>query len=174
MMAQDDVKQDTPTTSYQPPQDDNPYELDSHELDGSRRTFIKALIGVFAAAWSVVAIYPVMRFLWPSSEAGEQLTELVLGSVDDFPPGSAKNFKFGTIPGIFIHTPEGQMQAFNAKCTHLGCTVQYKEDINNIFCACHGGVYDLNTGNNISGPPPKPLDKLLAEVVDGNVVIKRT
>jgi cytochrome b6-f complex iron-sulfur subunit len=161
------------TTTSSPTETPNPYELDSNELNFGRRTFLKALIGVFAAAWAVVAVYPVLRYLWPKDVVEEVVNELVLGKVADFPPGSAKNFKFGSVPGLFIHSNDGKLFAYNAKCSHLGCTVQYKPDISNIYCACHGGVYDVTSGKNISGPPPAPLDKLVAVVVNDEIVIKR-
>ncbi|RCK77566.1 MAG: Ubiquinol-cytochrome C reductase iron-sulfur subunit [Ignavibacteriae bacterium] len=55
-----------------------------------------------------------------------------------------------------MRTPKGDFRAFDATCTHLDCTVQYKKDMGVIWCACHNGKYDLN-GRNISGPPPRPL-----------------
>jgi Rieske Fe-S protein len=51
----------------------------------------------------------------------------------------------------------GDVRAFNAICTHVDCTVQYRPEKGDIFCNCHNGVYDLN-GTNISGPPPRPLE----------------
>ena len=32
-----------------------------------------------------------------------------------------------------------------------------KEDLRQIWCACHNGLYDL-AGRNVSGPPPRPLE----------------
>jgi Rieske Fe-S protein len=43
-------------------------------------------------------------------------------------------------------------------CTHLECTVQFKSDTSQIWCACHNGLYDLS-GNVISGPPPRALER---------------
>jgi Rieske Fe-S protein len=61
-----------------------------------------------------------------------------------------------------------------ATCTHLACTVQYREDIGHIWCACHNGHFDLN-GLNISGPPPRPLDQFVVnETADQIVVSKGT
>ena len=64
------------------------------------------------------------------------------------------------------------MHAFNATCSHLGCTVQYQTAKNNIYCACHGGTYDPATGNVVAGPPPEGLHKLLASVEAGEIVIR--
>jgi hypothetical protein len=34
-------------------------------------------------------------------------------------------FIFGSIPGLVLRNPDGELQAFSAVCTHLDCTVQY-------------------------------------------------
>ena len=56
-------------------------------------------------------------------------------------------------------------------CTHLGCTVQYREDKDAIWCACHGGQYDAHTGKNVAGPPPKPLTPLKVEVSGDKIIV---
>lgn len=60
-------------------------------------------------------------------------------------------------------------------CTHLGCTAgeaneQQKSDGISFFCPCHNGEYD-EFGNNIGGPPPRPLDIFKPYIKDGNVYI---
>jgi menaquinol-cytochrome c reductase iron-sulfur subunit len=62
-------------------------------------------------------------------------------------------------------------------CTHLGCTAgeANEEQKNNnsettFYCPCHGGQYD-EVGNNIGGPPPRPLDIFEPVIKDGNVYI---
>ena len=62
-----------------------------------------------------------------------------------------------------IRTLDGELHAFNAVCTHLECTVQFKADTSQIWCACHNGLYDL-AGNVVSGPPPRNLDRLAVNV----------
>ncbi|RDU61637.1 ubiquinol-cytochrome c reductase iron-sulfur subunit [Helicobacter sp. MIT 14-3879] len=41
-------------------------------------------------------------------------------------------------------------------CTHLGCIPQYHSEKKQFVCACHGGVFN-DSGVNMSGPPPKPM-----------------
>ncbi|WP_458411907.1 ubiquinol-cytochrome c reductase iron-sulfur subunit [Schinkia sp. CFF1] len=60
-------------------------------------------------------------------------------------------------------------------CTHLGCTAgdaneQQKAEGMTFYCPCHGGQYD-ELGNNIGGPPPRPLDVFKPIIQDGNVYI---
>ena len=38
--------------------------------------------------------------------------------------------------------PAGELKALTAKCTHLDCTVQYRAERSDIWCACHNGTYD--------------------------------
>ena len=66
-------------------------------------------------------------------------------------------FEFAGKPCVLVRTPDGEIKAFNAICTHTDCTVKYRPEEGDIFCTCHSGVYDLN-GRNISGPPPRPLE----------------
>ena len=80
----------------------------------------------------------------------------------------------GSSPGILIRTPQGDYRAFAATCTHLACTVQYRPDVGQIWCACHDGLYDL-TGKNIAGPPPRPLEQYRVDLQGNDIVVsKRT
>lgn len=144
----------------------------TYESDPDRRFFLKGLIALFAIVWAALPLGVILRYLWPKTQEVVVVKELVLGKLSEFPPGTGKNFQFGSIPALFIHTPDGKLHAYKAKCKHLGCTVQYQAPKDNIYCACHGGTYDSSTGKNIAGPPPKPLDLLVAEAVNGEVVIK--
>lgn len=139
----------------------------------SRRTFLKVLVGLFAALWAGLTAFPFLRFLGSGNPADEgvQVASVALGKADAFAPGSAKNFQFGNIPALLVRSQDGAFHAYNAVCTHLGCTVQYDTAEKNIVCACHGGVYDAATGDNVSGPPPKPLAPLKADVKDGTIVV---
>jgi len=81
-------------------------------------------------------------------------------------------FKFGTEPGILIMGADGVMRAFSAVCTHLDCTVKYRPDLQKIHCACHNGIYDLN-GQNIAGPPPRPLPQYKVIQQGDDVIVSR-
>jgi Rieske Fe-S protein len=64
---------------------------------------------------------------------------------------------------VFIDKQGDQLTAMSATCSHLGCHVKWEASANHFKCPCHGGVYD-RTGNVVSGPPPRPLDKLQVRV----------
>jgi Rieske Fe-S protein len=50
--------------------------------------------------------------------------------------------------------------------------VQYREDLEKIWCACHNGTFDL-TGRNIGGPVPRPLDTFEVAIRGDDVVLTR-
>src|ERR1700680_1724393 len=45
-----------------------------------------------------------------------------------------------------------------ARCTHLGCTPEWKPAENKFKCPCHGSGYD-SEGVNFEGPAPRPMDR---------------
>jgi nitrite reductase/ring-hydroxylating ferredoxin subunit len=81
---------------------------------------------------------------------------LKVAKINEIQLNSAKIFRYGSRIGILVRTPSGEFRAFDAQCTHLSCTVQYRDDLEHIWCACHNGHFDL-VGRNIAGPPPSPL-----------------
>ena len=60
---------------------------------------------------------------------------------------------------VFIDQQGGELTAMSATCTHLGCHVRWEAGADHFKCPCHGGVYD-RAGNVVSGPPPRPLEKI--------------
>ena len=142
-----------------------------------RRTFLDALLTVGFVSTAAAIAYPVARFLVPPT-AGEPATEsVVAGRAAALRPNSAAIFKFGSKPGIVVRTADGDVRAFSAVCTHLDCTVQFKSDTTQLWCACHNGTYDLG-GNVVSGPPPRGLEKftvnLRGEGDEAEIVVSRT
>jgi Rieske Fe-S protein len=123
----------------------------------ARRAMLDWLLGVSGAGALLAVVYPVLAFVFPPRQAkGRSKGAVLAGRVSALPPGSGIVFPLGTQPAILVHTPDDKWRAFNAKCTHLSCTVRYREDMGLLFCPCHDGRFDL-TGRNVGGPPPRPL-----------------
>jgi cytochrome b6-f complex iron-sulfur subunit len=141
-----------------------------------RRRFLDALLAFGFVSTAAAIAYPVSRFLIPPA-SGEPATEsAVAGRAVALKPNSASIFKFGSKPGIVVRTAEGDVRAFSAVCTHLDCTVQFKSDTAQLWCACHNGMYDLG-GNVVSGPPPRGLEKFMVNIRgegdDAEIVVSR-
>jgi Rieske Fe-S protein len=137
-----------------------------------RRRVVEILLGTGIVASIVSFLYPVLQYLVPPAVANLGGDELVAGKVGDLKLNGYKIFRFGSRPGILILTQDGEYHALSATCTHLGCTVQYRGDLREIWCACHNGLYDLS-GRNISGPPPRPLQFYQVHVRGEDIVVSR-
>jgi len=138
----------------------------------NRRRVIEYFLGGGLAASLASFLYPVIRFLVPPAAVDLGGDEAVAAKVAEMKPNTGKIFRFGSRPGLLILTSDGSYRALSATCTHLGCTVQYRSDLREIWCACHNGIYDLN-GHNVSGPPPRPLDAFDVHVRGDEVVVTR-
>jgi cytochrome b6-f complex iron-sulfur subunit len=150
-----------------------PPDRKADERDPAGRRGFMAALGGLSALWAAGLIYPVYRYLSPPAETspfgkGRKLKVDKISARDVARPGEGKNGGYGGRGLIVLRTSEGQLRAFDAKCTHAGCNVRF--DATRMACPCHGGIYDL-TGKNISGPPPKPLTELSVVEENGDLYI---
>lgn len=134
----------------------------------TRRKLTEILIGLVALFFASGAIASILKYLWPPSAEKGSSSETKIAAVDEVPTGSAKKFMFNGKAAVLLHMPAG-FRAFGAVCTHLGCIAYWKPDENLIFCPCHLGKFDPNTGAVISGPPPSPLPVIEIVVKEGAV-----
>ena len=138
-----------------------------------RRRFINWLLGTGVSGMALAVVYPVVRFLIPPKSGEPSVASVTVPwKSAELKANSGRIFKFGGQPGLLVKTPSGELRAFSAICTHLNCTVQYREDRHDIWCACHNGVYDL-TGRNVSGPPPRPLEVLKVNVGADQITVAK-
>jgi cytochrome b6-f complex iron-sulfur subunit len=134
-----------------------------------RRQWLLHGLQAGVAATLAAIVYPVIRFLRPRAATSSGAMEVVAPYHVNELKADSKPFNFGGKPCLLVRLngpdgkpltgPDGKpvIKAFNAVCTHLDCTVEFREAQGDIFCNCHNGVYDLN-GRNVSGPPPRPLE----------------
>jgi len=139
----------------------------------SRRRVLNWFLGTSAGAMCASVVYPVLRYIVPP-EIPEAQTERTVAARDgELKPNEGRVFPFGGRAAILVRTEEGEYRAFSATCTHLNCTVQYRSDMKQLWCACHNGSYDL-AGKNVAGPPPRPLDAYRVHVANGEIVVSRS
>ncbi len=138
----------------------------------TRRTFLDTLLGIGAVGWLGSVLYPVYEYLQTPPLGEAEVTSVVAANIKNLKPNSGVVFKFGREPGLLVLAPDGKLRAFSGVCTHLDCTVQYRPDLERIWCACHNGMYDL-TGRNISGPPPRPLTEFRVTQKGDDVIVSK-
>jgi nitrite reductase/ring-hydroxylating ferredoxin subunit len=69
----------------------------------------------------------------------------------------------GEDPCIAIRTPQGALVAYSQVCTHLSCAVVYDKKSNQLVCPCHRGVFNVDQGIPLAGPPTRPLARVRIE-----------
>ncbi len=141
-------------------------------LASGRRRFVEYLLGGGLLASVISFLYPVLRYLIPPAATDLGSDTVVAGRVGELKRNSAKIFPFGNRPALLVLTADGEYRAMSATCTHLNCTVQYRSDLRQVWCACHNGFYDLS-GRNIAGPPPRPLESYEVHVRGDELVVSR-
>lgn len=138
----------------------------------TRRGFLDLLLGLTVVGTLASIFYPVLRYLKPLPDAGPggpvRLTRAEVGSLE------SKRFVIVPVAGTRVLVFRDQdltLRAFDARCTHEGCTVQYVAAEAAIWCACHNARFDVE-GRVLSGPPPRPLPRYgVREETDGSVLI---
>jgi thiosulfate dehydrogenase [quinone] large subunit len=64
-------------------------------------------------------------------------------------------------PGIIVGLPDGSFVAYDAICTHEGCTVEWDKPDGVLFCPCHGAAFDAaDNAAVLQGPARRPLASL--------------
>ncbi len=154
----------------------------SEPVSPERRAFLHAtLVGIGAVALAVVG------GTLGSAIFGHQdpLTETPSGTGASTPPGSGpagagptpSGSVVGTLaalasnggslpfqvpqtgdPGVLVKLASGKVVAFDAVCTHAGCTVEYDPRSGDLVCPCHGATFDpRHSAAVVGGPTNQPL-----------------
>jgi Rieske Fe-S protein len=77
-------------------------------------------------------------------------------SVDDIAPGHGAVVDVGGQRLAVFRDETGLLRAVSAKCTHMGCTVDWNDGEKMWNCPCHGSRYGVD-GEVIRGPAAKAL-----------------
>jgi nitrite reductase/ring-hydroxylating ferredoxin subunit len=125
----------------------------------ARREFSKFLVltsGAFVVGQGWIAAKSLVRRRRPPPP------RVRIASARDLAPGGALMFAYPGEhdPCLLVRLPDGSLVAYSQKCTHLSCAVVPEVDKGILRCPCHEGIFDLATGRNIAGPPPRPLPRI--------------
>ena len=107
-----------------------------------------ALVGLFGQAGTAL-----LQFFKPRVEPGAFGGKVVAGQVGEFQPDTVSHVPKGRF--YISRLEDGGMLALSQRCTHLGCTVPWREDERQFHCPCHSSIY-TPTGVVVSGPAPRP------------------
>ena len=120
-------------------------------VNRSRRRLIWTLV------WGYLGVNFLMflRFFFPRA-LFEPNTVVDIGFPSDFAPGV--NQQFLMTNRVWVVKEPDKLFVIFARCTHLGCTPEWKSTENKFKCPCHGSGYD-SEGVNFEGPAPRPMDR---------------
>ena len=101
----------------------------------------------------------------------------VIANLGQLQPRTALDFQDPTTgdPGVLVRLASGKCVAFDAVCTHAGCTVGYDPGSGLLLCPCHGAAFDpANQASVVGGPAPAPLQSLPIKVdqASGQVILQ--
>lgn len=139
---------------------------DDNGMVVDRRTVIAGT----AVTASALALSACADDAEPESAPSQQSEKLfTLTTVAQVPVGGVISVPGPQDEPVLVSQPEqGVIKAFDATCTHKGCTVNAVETT--LQCPCHGAAFDPSSGAPIAGPAPSPLAPVEVHVDDqGNV-----
>jgi cytochrome b6-f complex iron-sulfur subunit len=112
---------------------------------------------IWACVWGYLGVNFLMflRFFFPRV-LFEPSTVFAVGYPTDFALGV--DTKFQKDYRIWVVRNTERLFVIYARCTHLGCTPDWKASENKFKCPCHGSGYD-SEGVNFEGPAPRPMDR---------------
>src|SRR5262245_45957212 len=129
-----------------------------------RRTIIWTAVGGFLATCFMM----FLRFFLPRT-IFEPSTIFRVGYPSDF--GFGVDTKFQQQYRIWVVRNAERLFVIYARCTHLGCTPDWKPSENKFKCPCHGSGY-TSEGINFEGPAPRPMDRAHVELdPTGQIVV---
>lgn len=134
----------------------------------SRRQVLHAGLGAaagLAAGMTGAVLRPARQDPAPVGDgqplvAGEGFW-IEVARAEDLPPGSALRFSTTAFDG-FVVNDAGTIRALASTCTHMGCTLAFRPDWQDLRCPCHGASFDLAgrlaNGRGSWGPGGYPGD----------------
>ncbi len=88
----------------------------------------------------------------------------IAGPIDQFKaPGVYADFR--ATKAVFLVSDGKTLLAFNATCTHSGCTTQWEPDKKDFFCPCHKSAFGLDGEVIGKAPAKRPLERLAITLI---------
>lgn len=139
------------------------------ERSVNRRQFLMwawgvSLFGLFGQAGAAL-----LRFFQPRLTAGAFGGDVVAGALEEFEVGQVNYILRGRV--YISRLEDGGLLALWQRCTHLGCTVPWREEEGQFHCPCHSSLFNRK-GEVVGGPAPRPLDLFPLRTEDGNLVVE--
>jgi cytochrome b6-f complex iron-sulfur subunit len=128
----------------------------------------RRIVWLSVAGFLTTCFLMFLRFFLPRSIL-EPSTTFRIGFPSDYALGV--DTKWQQQYRIWVDKTSDRLFVIYAKCTHLGCTPDWRASENKFKCPCHGSGYD-SEGINFEGPAPRPMDRAHVQLdAEGQVVV---
>lgn len=143
----------------------------------SRRLFLKSSGAAAAAVGTVIIPIQNANAATPGVTGGTALAypKIAIGRVSGMPVNQASMFNYpdasspcyvirmgNSVPGGV--GPNGDIVAYSAMCTHMGCPVVYDGGSRTFKCGCHFSIFDPeNGGQMVCGQATEDLPRIKLE-----------
>ena len=145
-----------------------PYHWDADDLV-SRRRFLQLVVYTSGALFSGTALLALLGLL-PQPEQAEVAQPIARAA--DVQEGQPYYFNYPAPDdqAVLLRLPGDSFVAYSQRCTHLSCAVYYQAERGRLYCPCHEGVFDPQTGEPIAGPPQRRLPRIRLRQ-DGDMLV---
>jgi len=142
-------------------------KADAEEISPSAR-MRRRIIGSCVWGFLGANLLMFLRFFFPRA-LFEPSTVFKIGYPSDFQPGVDERFK--AQDRIWVVREADRIFVIFGRCTHLGCTPDWKPAEHKFKCPCHGSGYTPE-GINFEGPAPRPMDRAHVELdATGQIIV---
>jgi nitrite reductase/ring-hydroxylating ferredoxin subunit len=133
------------------------------DLYVARRDFMKFMV-LTSFAFTVGQFW-IAAQNWFRRRRGEPELRRI-ATLSQLPIGGAVTFTYPepTDRCILIRRTADVLVAFSQQCTHLSCAVIPQPEHSRLYCPCHEGAFDLESGRPIAGPPNRPLTRITLDI----------
>jgi Rieske Fe-S protein len=147
-------------------------------LNKGRRDFLQ-IMGAIGGLIGIAAVLGALDSLnstptAPGSSGTTQTSNLPSGAIankNTLQVGSPVYFDFPSsgYPNMLLKKADGSLIALSMLCTHVCCQCQYDSASTEIFCPCHGSIFD-QSGGVLRGPAAVNLPSIELNVdSNGNI-----
>jgi arsenite oxidase small subunit len=136
-----------------------------NDLKYNRRSFLKTAVAASVTLGVATLPFSIKAML---NDGEEEQVKTKIAKLSEINRGESLNFNYPTDqePALLVHTKDGELKAYNNKCTHLQCPVFYEKEQDILLCPCHQGYFDVKSGHPVAGPPQRELPLIQVEVIN--------
>ncbi len=123
-------------------------------------TAILSAIAALCGEWSGKRVESVPR-----------QAQFPIAGAAELPVGSALSFSLPetATPALLIRLASDTYAAFDRRCPHLGCPVQWSAPAQRFECPCHAAAFEAASGRVLAGPPRRGLRAIPLQHRDGKL-----